>query len=116
MTFNLPAVDEALKRDEYPVELLNALMLPSGGWKRVNTRKEHTDQFGDKIARGDVYYHRHVGRSIMDVAKLSTRSMDKMLRVVFEGDFVIIGHAQHMLKLQDERFKKLIERLDESPE
>ncbi len=38
------------------VEKLNALYSSFDEWRFTKARKEHTDEFGDKITEGEVYF------------------------------------------------------------
>jgi hypothetical protein len=66
---------EALKR-------LNALSGPVWHWQRTEAIKDHTDEFGEQIKKGDAYYKRRHGAGFDAMLKLSRGSMDKLLLAV----------------------------------
>ena len=81
----LKSVEEALRRGELSVDLLNAVVHhDSLGWRMTSARKTHIDEFGDEIKRGEDYYRRESGPEVVDVFRLSVHSMNKVLRVLFE--------------------------------
>ena len=64
----LKSVEEALKRGELSVDLLNAVVHhDSLGWRMTSARKAHIDEFGDQIKRGEDYHRRESGSEVVDV-------------------------------------------------
>jgi hypothetical protein len=110
----LKSVEEALKRGELSVELLNAVVHhDSLGWRVTSARTAHIDEFGDEIKLGEDYYRRESGPEVVDVFRLSARSMDKVLRVLFEWNNWGLAMAKLVLKERDDSMRAALNRLDE---
>ena len=110
----LKVVEEALKRGELSVDLLNAVVHhDSLGWRITSARKAHIDEFGDEIKRGEDYYRRESGPEVVDVLRLSVRSMDKVLRVLFEWNNGGLAMAKLVLRERDDSIRAALDRLDE---
>ena len=110
----LKSVEEALKRGELSVDLLNAVVHhDSLGWRVTSARIAHIDEFGDEIKRGEDYYRRESGPEVVDVFRLSVRSMDKVLRVLFEWNNWGLAMAKLVLKERDDNMREALNRLDE---
>jgi hypothetical protein len=110
----LKSVEEALRRGELSVDLLNAVVHhDSLGWRMTSARKTHIDEFGDEIKRGEDYYRRESGPDVVDVFRLSARSMDKVLRVLFEWNNGGMAMARLVLKERDDSIRAALDRLDE---
>ena len=110
----LKFVEEALKRGELSVDLLNAVVHhDSLGWRMTSARKTHIDEFGDEIKRGEDYYRRESGPEVVDVFRLSVRSMDKVLRVLFEWNNGGLAMAKLVLRERDDSIRAALDRLDE---
>lgn len=110
----LKFVEEALKRGELSVDLLNAVVHhDSLGWRMTSARKAHVDEFGDEIKRGEDYYRRESGPEVVDVLRLSVRSMDKVLRVLFEWNNGGLAMAKLVLRERDDSIRAALDRLDE---
>jgi hypothetical protein len=110
----LKFVEEALKRGELSVDLLNAVVHhDSLGWRMTSARKAHIDEFGDEIKRGEDYYRRESGPEVVDVLRLSVRSMDKVLRVLFEWNNGGLAMAKLVLRERDDSIRAALDRLDE---
>ena len=110
----LKSVEEALRRGELSVDLLNAVVHhDSLGWRMTSARKTHIDEFGDEIKRGEDYYRRESGPEVVDVFRLSVRSMDKVLRVLFEWNNGGLAMAKLVLRERDDSIRAALDRLDE---
>ena len=110
----LKSVEEALKRGELSVDLLNAVVHhDSLGWRITSARRTHIDEFGDEIKRGEDYYRRESGPEVVDVFRLSVRSMDKVLRVLFEWNNGGLAMAKLVLRERDDSIRAALDRLDE---
>ncbi len=110
----LKSVEEALRRGELSVDLLNAIVHhDSLGWRITSARKTHVDEFGDEIKRGEDYYRRESGPEVVDVFRLSVRSMDKILRVLFEWNNGGLAIAKLVLRERDASIRAALDRLDE---
>jgi hypothetical protein len=110
----LKSVEEALKRGELSVDLLNAVVHhDSLGWRITSARRTHIDEFGDEIKRGEDYYRRESGPEVVDVFRLSVRSMDKVLRVLFEWNNGGLAMAKLVLRERDASIRAALARLDE---
>ena len=110
----LKSVEAALRRGELSVDLLNAVVHhDSLGWRMTSARKTHIDEFGDEIKRGEEYYRRESGPEVVDVLRLSVRSMDKVLRVLFEWNNGGLAMAKLVLRERDASIRAALDRLDE---
>jgi hypothetical protein len=83
------------------------------GWRMTSARTAHIDEFGDEIKRGEDYYRRESGPEVVDVLRLSVRSMDKVLRVLFEWNNGGLAMAKLVLRERDESIRAALDRLDE---
>ena len=75
-------------------------------WKYVEARKKHTDEFGDTIQKGEVYFRRHRGGFGYDVFKVSRGSMEKILELLFFDNQPFQTFAEELkakLKKQDDK-------------
>ena len=104
-------VEEALNRGDYPVALLNAFMTRYGQWNRQTANKDHTDEFGDLVKRGEHYYSRQIGGGFGDVSKVSAGSMEKVLRIVFQANGAGLGLAKELLKEKDDAMLDVARRM-----
>jgi hypothetical protein len=110
----LKSVEEALRRGELSVDLLNAVVHhDSLGWRMTSARKTHIDEFGDEIKRGEDYYRRESGPEVVDVFRLSVHSMNKVLRVLFEWNNGGLTIAKLVLRERDAGIRAALDRLDE---
>lgn len=51
-------------------------------WQPTDARKDHEDEFGNRIQDGETYFSRDIGPGWADKAKLSRRSMEVLLRCI----------------------------------
>jgi len=75
-------------------------------WKYVEARKQHTDEFGRTVEKGEVYFTRHRGGFGYDVFKVSRRSMEKILELLFINNEPFLAYTRELkakLKKQDDR-------------
>ncbi|MDQ7831133.1 MAG: hypothetical protein RDU30_05340 [Desulfovibrionaceae bacterium] len=85
------------------LELLNALEGYSGAWNQTTAKKEHIDQFDEKINQGDIYYKRQYGNSNSQVYKLSHQSMEKILIILFHGSLQLRQVGEHFFKIEQKK-------------
>ena len=52
-------------------------------WEYVEARKRHTDEFGDTIQASEEYFRRNRGGFAYDMFKVSRRSMETILELLF---------------------------------
>jgi hypothetical protein len=82
------------------LDLLNTLM-GAHPWQEVRAKKDHIDEFGDKIAAGDSYYRREYGVAYHEVVKVSRRSMEIMLYAVLRGNRLLRDIARNLKEKQE---------------
>lgn len=70
-----------LSEDDFSESLsrLNALCGLTSTWQKTVAIKDHVDEVGIEIKRGESYYKRDVGSGYSNVLKLSRVAMDKLL-------------------------------------
>lgn len=95
---------EAFRTD---VKRLNALFKQPYSWKNTQAIKGHTDQFGNKVKEGEVYYKRSYGMGYDDELKLSKASMQQILIALFSGNEPLCDFADEII---EQRQRTLIEK------
>lgn len=79
-------------------------------WQTTDARKDHEDEFGDRIQAGETYFSRDMGAGWTDKAKLSRRSMEVLLRCVLwsnpRGKMV----AEELKKVDQDQLRQAGER------
>ena len=80
------------------VEMLNALSDIYRPFQWTTANKEHVDEFGDKIDRGDSYFKRELGGGFGNVLKLSARSMEILCGCLFFNNRQLTAVAEKMVK------------------
>jgi hypothetical protein len=99
--------DEFNKR----VDLLNALNTEYSQWQYTTARKNHQDIFGDLIKESETYFKRSNGPAFDNVIKISQRSMDRLIYVLFSYNPRLDEVANY---LAQERMNNLREALNRS--
>lgn len=87
------------------VEMLNMIQDQVSKWREVKARKEHVDEFGVKITKNELYYKRELGSSY-DYIKLSRKSMDKFLYVLFNRNNRLQNVTRKLLEDKRQDFAK----------
>jgi hypothetical protein len=90
---------------------LNALGNPYSNWSYIQARKVHVDELGDQILNGEIYFKRSYGVAYNDVFKLSRRSMDKVLFLLFNGNFYLQTIADQFIMKEFEKLSVAINKL-----
>ena len=85
------------------VERLNSLLGGYFGWWNHQARKSHTDDWGDKIQPGEVYWPK-MGGAWGTEPKCSIRSMETMIRHLNGGVYRSVTNA--LLQREAERFRE----------
>lgn len=67
---------------------------PGVPWKATRASKDHVDDFGDKIKRGEVHYTRYYPPAFHNVERLSRKSMEAVLYVLFRNNLEIKTFAE----------------------
>lgn len=79
-------------------------------WQTTEARKDHEDEFGNRIQAGESYFSRDMGPAWTDKAKLSRRSMEALLRCVLwsnpRGEMV----AEELRKVDQDRLRQATDR------
>lgn len=91
------------------IRQLNALLGLYYEFRYTDARKQHTDELGDVIKRGDVYFKRRRGVAYDDVIKLSRASMDAVLFALFDGSEILRGLGASLLERQK---KEILQQLN----
>ncbi|MFN3736590.1 hypothetical protein [Hydrogenophaga sp.] len=78
------------------LDRLNAINHQWLQWQATTARKEHEDEFGDLISDREVYFTMPRPGSVSSTFKLSRRSMETYLGLMFQG-------APMLEKLADQR-------------
>jgi hypothetical protein len=72
------------------IEQLHLLFNENRPFKMTTARKEHIDEFGAMIPRGETYYRRELGWGIANEIKLSRESMERVCgALLFDNPFLI---------------------------
>ncbi len=95
---------------------LNALNNEWYCWNPARARKDHVDAFGVTIKDGETYYKMELGASVTSHEKLSRRSMETFLHLVFTGSPVIQKLAEKRLQARSDGLRGAIQSLEPSPE
>jgi hypothetical protein len=82
------------------LDRVNALGDRYRGWQRRRARKDHDDALGAQIQSGEYYFTREYGVAYHEVLKLSERSMELFLTLLFLGNQHAGALADH---IQSER-------------
>lgn len=86
------------------VRRLNALLGSYSAFVETTARKEHEDEFGNKINEGELYFKRQVGEGYHQVVKISKNSMNQIIEIIF-------GRSQHLVDLADKILEADMEKL-----
>ncbi len=95
--------------------MLARLNAVAGGffhWQRTVAKREHTDEFGDKIKTDETYYSRALGGSWHKVLRVSSRSMDSLMFSFFEGNPWLLQFVDSRLAAQDKKSRSAMEQID----
>ena len=98
--------DEDFERD---LERLNAFENPYTPWRSLVGRKDHVDEFGEAIEKGEVHYVKEVGASsFTSPLRLSRSSIEKVLYVAVHLNPGIQALGDKLVKrTRDELLSKL---------
>lgn len=94
------------------LRLLNAFFDP-WRWQETKANKDHDDEFGDKVIAGDFYYKRDCGQGWDERLKLSKRSMDTFILLIFHNNPLSNQMGNELL---EHRFDKLRKATESMPE
>src|SRR5207247_10161652 len=83
--------------------LLNAINDEYNQWQWTRARKIHKDQFGDLIEEGEEYLKRSTGPAYDQVLKMSQRSAERLLDVLFTYNHVGKSLCEHVKANRDRR-------------
>lgn len=88
-------------------------------WEYVEARKEHIDEFGDSIQKGDLYLRRYREGFAYDVFKISRRSMETVLEMLFLNNESFLAYAAELRgKIEERDDKEMVDAfklLDKPP-
>lgn len=93
------------------LEKLNAFMDPLVQWEPTKARKEHIDEFNRTINIGETYYKRKYAFNFNHITKLSRKSMDSLLFMMFEGNPHLEYMAEDAIKEMTKYKKKAVNKL-----
>lgn len=82
---------------------------PSIPWKATTAAKDHIDDFGGRIKRGEVHYTRSYPPAFHNVERLSRKSMEAVLCVLFRNNQEIEALAQELRKVRFDRERVMLE-------
>ena len=94
--------------------MLNALYFDSSDffvWRAVVARKEHEDEFGVVVKNGETYYKRQYGNAFDGVDKLSRQSMERLIFLLFNGNFHLQKWCETILKEKERLYKESLAKL-----
>jgi hypothetical protein len=99
------------------VERLNALTDEWHPWEWTHARKQHADWFGDRIQPGEEYLKRRYGEAHHAYVKLSSRSLDRVLFVLFGANPLFEMIAERLKEVRarerDTQMRKALESMAE---
>jgi hypothetical protein len=88
---------------------LNAIHNSFFSWSSTTAKKDHLDEFGGEIKRGEEYYRRNVGSGWGDDFRVSRKSMEKHLEILFYMNNELEELAGQTLKQQEQQFMGSVE-------
>jgi hypothetical protein len=88
---------------------LNALS-KNAGWDKVKSSKNRTDIFGDGINAREYYYRFKIGEDRSDDLKLSEKSMDRFIYVLFTTNPEIEELSRVFLKDKFDTVRNIINK------
>ena len=94
--------------------MLNALYFDTYDfftWRDVVAQKEHKDEFGAVIGSGETYYKRKYGDSYDEVNKLSRKSMEHLLFLLFNGNFKLQKWCGQLVDEKERINKERLEKI-----
>jgi hypothetical protein len=72
------------------IQQLNLLFDVHCPYKATTALKDHVDEFGVGISRGQTYYRREIGWGIANESKLSVQSMEQLCRaILFDNPYLV---------------------------
>ena len=80
-------------------------------WEHTTARKNHIDEYGIEINKGDVYYKRNHTSSHSDYLKLSETSMDKLLFLTIEGNQKFQAYGENFENKRQEDFRAAMNKV-----
>ncbi len=91
-------------RVKQQVRRLNAFCSRDRRWQPKVAKRAYVDAFGDPIPSGETYYGRRHCPTGTRHFRVSTRSMDKLVFVLFHGDRVLQDVADMMAEKRESDF------------
>ena len=80
-------------------------------WRAIVARKEHEDEFGVVVKNGETYYKRQYGNAFDGVDKLSRQSMERLIFLLFDGNFQLQKWCEAMLKEKERLYKESLAKV-----
>ncbi len=112
--------------EEFDVKLVCLNALYGSGfhgmskWEYVEARKQHTDEFGDTIQASEVYFRRNRGGFAYDMFKVSRRSMETILELLFFKNEPFLAYTRELKakinELGDKELKEAFQRAFDEPD
>lgn len=104
---------EIYSEEEFSLYLrrLNGLFPSLQNWQSSKARKEHEDFFGEIIKRGEIYYKRSNGAGWDNEIKLSEKSMENIIYLIFDGNFPLQKLADEVIENRFDEMKRAVDKL-----
>ena len=93
----------------------DALFHDWGRWKAVKARKDHMDVFGEPIQTGETYFKRDYGASWDATIKLSRKSLELVMFVMFAGNLILEQVADKFIEARLEYMREQMAKLPDLP-
>ena len=98
------------KFEEYLI-YLNHLSDEYSPWQLTQAKKEHIDEYGIVITKGQIYYTKPCNKNFKKLLKLSKQSMDQLLFLVVEGNDKLRLIGKRFEEIRIETLQKAIEKI-----
>lgn len=96
------------------LDLFNSLLPHYSQFQYTTSRKEHEDEFGDTVFKGDTYFKRGgFTGAFDDVIKVSSRSMNTILRMFVNRNPIVHQLGTAMLQKHRDRLHDSANRMPE---
>lgn len=100
-----------IERFNEALERLNALNSPHMKWHLTSARKSHKDEFGQTIEEGEDYFSITLPGAFASYLRLSHKSMEKFLELLFTCGPILKDLAEIRLNEQAEQGREAVRKM-----
>ncbi|NWJ40044.1 MAG: hypothetical protein HXX12_03615 [Geothrix sp.] len=83
-------------------------------WGDHEARKNHMDEFDNEVQRGEVYFTRDCGGAWNDKFKMSRKSMEIILMILFSENHRLNQISDHLLESEAQEMRAAMERVSKA--